>query len=127
MHASDDSSFQSAHDPALHSYGHPTPGAGASAASTWPVRGSANMFAGPFHSVAIMKSVLRSGPPSAHAAHPRSSSIVWSTSPPSRTRTQRLLGTSPYQTAFSVSGQMPSGTPPPSSAHTRRFERPPSV
>src|SRR5262249_11164924 len=92
------------------SYGQPAPGAGASAVSTWPVRGSANMFSGPFHTVAVMNSVLRPGPPSAHAAHPRSSSIACSTSPPSRTRTHCWLGTSPYQTAFSVSRQMPSGT-----------------
>ena len=36
---------------------------------------------------------------------------------------QRLLGTSAYQTAFSASAQMPSGTPSPSSAQTLRFDR----
>src|SRR5207302_191752 len=38
-------------------YGQPSPGAGASAMSIWPVRGSANMFSGPLHSLAIMKTV----------------------------------------------------------------------
>src|SRR5215470_5851878 len=49
------------------SYGQPAPGAGASAVSTWPVRGPANMLPGPFHTVAVINSVLRPGPPSAHA------------------------------------------------------------
>src|SRR5580700_8877129 len=59
------------------------------------------------------------------AKQPRSRLIVCKISPPSRTRTHRLLGTPAYQTAFSESRQMPSGTPSPRSAHTRRFERPP--
>src|SRR5437660_897477 len=62
-----------------------------------------------------------------HAKHPRSTSIVCSTSPPSRTRTQRLLGTSAYHTAPSSSMQIPSGTPLPRSAHTRRFDSTPSL
>jgi hypothetical protein len=41
-------------------YGQPTPGAGASTLSTWPARGPWNMFSGSRHSVAVMKSVLRS-------------------------------------------------------------------
>src|SRR5439155_26714617 len=85
------------------SYGQPSPGAGASTMRTWPVRGSANMFSGPFHSWAIMNSVRRSGPPSALAKQPRSNSMVSRTSPPSRTRAHRLFGTSAYQTAPSVS------------------------
>ena len=48
-------------------------------------------------------------PPSMHAKHTGSSSILCSTSPPSRTRTQRLFGTSAYQTAPSASMQIPSG------------------
>src|SRR5215212_8606544 len=71
--------------------------------------------------------VLLSTPPSMQAKQPRSRSIVCSTSPPSRTRTQRLLGTSPYQTAPSASRQMPSGAPLPSSAQTRWLERLPSA
>src|SRR5918995_6301044 len=49
-------------------YGQPAPGAGASAVSTWPVRGPVSMFSGPFHSVAIVNSVLLSAPPSAGEA-----------------------------------------------------------
>jgi hypothetical protein len=56
----------------------------------------------------------------------RSRSTVCSTSPPARTRTQRLFGTSAYQTAPSLSRQMPSGTPPRRSAHSLRFDRLPS-
>src|SRR5262245_31497421 len=56
-----------------------------------------------------------------HAKQPRF------TSPPSRTRTQRLFGTSAYQIAFSASRQMPPGTRPSRSAQARRFERPPSA
>jgi hypothetical protein len=37
------------------------------------------------------------------------------------------LGTSAYQTAFSASAQMPSGTPSPSSAQTLRLDRLPSA
>src|SRR5579864_2143408 len=111
----------------LPSYSQPTPGAGASTVSTWPVRAPSAMLVVPCHSVAIMNSVLLLAPPSAQAKHPRSRSIVCSTSPPSLTRTQRLLGTSPYQTAFSASRQMPSGTPLSRSAHTRRFDRLPSA
>jgi hypothetical protein len=44
------------------SYGQPARGAGASVAATWPVRGSANMFSGPLHTVAIMNSVRPSSP-----------------------------------------------------------------
>src|SRR5262245_65283434 len=40
------------------SYGQPAPGAGASAVSTWPVRGPANMLTGPFHTVAVINTVL---------------------------------------------------------------------
>jgi hypothetical protein len=80
----------------------------------------------PRHSFAIRNNVLLQIPPSMQAKQPRSRLIVCSTSPPSRTRTQRLLGTSPYQTAFSASMQMPSGAPSPRSAHTRCFDRVPS-
>src|SRR2546430_6779755 len=111
----------------LPSYGQPTPGAGASTTSTWPVRAPPAMLVVPLHSVATRNNVLLSAPPSAQAKQPRSKSIVCNTSPPSRTRTQRLLGTSPYQMAFSASRQMPSGAPSPRSAHTRRFDRPPSA
>jgi hypothetical protein len=48
------------------SYGQPTPGAGAWAVSTWPVRGSPVGFSGR-HVAAIMNSVFPSGPPSMHA------------------------------------------------------------
>jgi hypothetical protein len=51
------------------------------------------------------RSVVRA--PSMQAKHPRSRSIVGGSSRPSRTRTQRLLGTSPYQTAPSASERMP--------------------
>src|SRR5436305_9042817 len=61
------------------------------------------MLAGPSHSLTTMKSVVRCSPPSMHAKQPRSRSSVSSTSPPSRTRTQHLFGTSPYQTAPSAS------------------------
>src|SRR5437773_7336306 len=63
------------------------------------------MFSMPRHSVAIRNKVLLPTPPSMQAKQPRSRLIVCSTSPPSRTRTQRLLGTSPYQTALSASMQ----------------------
>jgi hypothetical protein len=43
-------------------YGQPTPGAGAWAVSTCPVRGSPVGFSGR-HSAAIMNNVLPSGPP----------------------------------------------------------------
>jgi hypothetical protein len=81
----------------------------------------------PRHSLSTMKRVALFTPPSMQAKQPRSRSIVCSTSPPSRTRTQRLFGTSPYQTAPSASRQMPSGTPPSRSAHTRRLDRLPSA
>ena len=68
-----------------------------------------NIACGPRHSVATTNSVRPSGPPRAHEKQPRSTSIVCSTSPPSRTRTQCRLGTSAYQTAPSASRQIPSG------------------
>src|SRR5436190_9563103 len=94
---------------ALASYGHPTPGAGALAISTWPVLAWATsaIFSMPPHSAAIMNKVLLPTPPSMHAKQPRSRLIVCNTSPPSLTRTQLLLGTSAYQTAFSASIQIP--------------------
>src|SRR4051794_15547817 len=58
---------------------------------------------------------------------PRSSSTVSSTAPPSATRTQRRLGTSAYQTAPVASTQIPSGTPSPSAAQTRRPDSVPSA
>ena len=70
-----------------------------------PMLGWALMFPMPRHSVAIRNKVLLPTPPSMQAKQPRSRLIVCSTSPPSRTRTQRLLGTSPYQTALSASMQ----------------------
>src|SRR5262249_50094523 len=105
--------------------GHPTPVAGASIVSTCPVRARATsgILFMPRHSVAIMNNVFLSGPPSMHAKQPRSILIVCSTSPPSRTRTHRLFGTSAYQTAFSASRQIPSGAPAPKSAQTCRFDR----
>src|SRR6266702_901392 len=50
-------------------YGQPTPGAGASTMSTWPVRSAnrASTFSVPRHSAASMNRVRRSGPPSMHA------------------------------------------------------------
>jgi hypothetical protein len=66
----------------LPSYSQPTPGAGASTVSTWPVRAPSATLVVPCHSVAIMNSVLSLAPPSAQAKHPRSSSMVFSTSPP---------------------------------------------
>ena len=56
-------------------YGQPAPGAGAWAVRIRPVRSSSAMVSGPRHSLATMKSVLLSVPPSAQAKHPRSSSI----------------------------------------------------
>src|SRR5580700_3407210 len=97
-----------------------------SAVTIWPVRGPAAICAVARDSVATMDSVLMFAPPSAQEKQPRSKVIVCSTSPPSRMRTQRLLGTSAYQMAFSASRQMPSGTPTPRSAHTRRFDKLPS-
>jgi hypothetical protein len=105
----------------------PARDAGASVVSTRPERGPVNMFSGPLHSCASINRVVPFVPPSAHAKQPRSRSIVASTCPPSRTRTQRLLGTSAYQRAFSASAQRLSGKPSPRSAHTRRFDRPPSA
>src|SRR5438552_18866192 len=92
-----------------------------------PMLGWALMFSMPRHSVAIRNKVLLPTPPSMQAKQPRSRLIVCSTSPPSRTRTQRLLGTSPYQTALSASMQMPSGTPSPTSAQALWLERLPSA
>ena len=71
-----------------------------------------------------MNSVLPSAPPSMQAKQKRSSSIRSSTSPPSRTRRQAFIAG--VQTAPSASRQMPS-PPSPSSAHTRRFDSPPSA
>ena len=82
-------------------YGQPTPGAGASTVSTWPVRGPSAMRSALRQTVATRNGVLLSTPPSMHAKHPRSRSIVSRASPPSRTRMQRLWGTSACQTAFS--------------------------
>src|SRR2546429_406072 len=98
------------HPSALHlGYGYPACGAGARTVSIWPVRDPPAIFSAPFHSVATINSVFLSAPPSIQAKHPRSSSIVCTTSPPSRTRTQRLLPTSAYQRAPSASRQIPSG------------------
>ena len=108
------------------SRGQPRPGAGARAVSRRPVGDEPVMLAGPFHWAATMNSVVSSAPPSMQAKQPRSTAIVCSTSPPARTRTQRLLGTSAYQTASSASMQIPSGTPSPRSAQTRRLESEPS-
>src|SRR5215211_180824 len=108
-------------------YGRPACGAGASMASTLPVRGPLPVASGPFHSWARMNRVLPSRPPSMQAKQPRSTSIVCRTSPPSATRAQHRLGTSAYQTAPSASMQMPSGTPSPRSAQVRRFESAPSA
>src|SRR4030095_7328167 len=47
-----------------------------------------------------MNNVRPSAPPSAHAKQPASTSICWRTSPPSRTRTQRLFAPSPSHAAF---------------------------
>src|SRR5579884_1768661 len=109
-------------------YGQPAARAGASAVSTWPV-GAAPGPNGVGNAAATMKRVRRSAPPSAQAKQPRSSEIASSTSPPSRTRTQQRAGTSAYQTAPSVSRQMPSGWLPGAavrSAQTRRLARRPS-
>src|SRR5215510_13159010 len=74
-------------------YGQPTPGDGASAVSIRPVRVRSVVLLRPRHSLTNMNNVLASSPPSMQAKQPRSKSIVCSTLPPSRTRTQRLLGT----------------------------------
>src|SRR5262249_9188941 len=107
-------------------YGHPAPASGATVVSTWPVRGSLATSSRPCHSRTTMNSVRPSSPPSAHEKQQRSSSIVSSISPPSRTRTHRSCGTSAYQTAPLASRQMPSGAASPSSAQTRRPLRLPS-
>jgi hypothetical protein len=65
------------------------------------------MFAGPFHSLAIMNSVLLSAPPSAQAKQPRSSSIVCSTAPSAGTTRNKIAATSapcrlPHATAGPV-------------------------
>lgn len=73
----------------------PRPIHATSMARIWPVGSPANMASGPRHSVAAMNRVRPSGPPSAQEKHPRSTLIVRSTSPPSRMRTHRALGTSP--------------------------------
>src|SRR6266566_2346661 len=90
-------------------YGQPARGADARIVRIWPVRDPSAICSAPFHSVATMKSVFPSAPPSIQAKQPRSSSTVWSTTPPSRTRTQCLLPTSAYQRAPSASRQIPSG------------------
>ena len=77
--------------------------------STCPVRSVPPVDIG--HCAATMNSVRPSGPPNAHEKHPRSTSTVLRTVPPSATRTHRLPGTSAYHTAFSASVQMPSGVP----------------
>src|SRR5215469_5884452 len=61
-------------------------------ASSCPVRrcATSGIFSMPRHSFAITKSVLLPGLPSMQAKPPRSRLMVSSTSPPSRTRTQRL-------------------------------------
>lgn len=79
------------------------------------------------HSLVVTNRVRPSAPPRAHAKPPRSSSTVCWTSPPSRTRTQLWCGTSAYQTEPSASTQMPSGTPPARSAHSRPGDRLPSA
>src|SRR6266487_2428918 len=86
------------------------------------------MFSVPRHSATIMNSVFPSSPPSMQAKQLRSSSIVCSTCPPSRTRTQVGLPSfvAEHQTAPSASRQIPS-PPWPSSSHTRRFDRLPSA
>src|SRR4051795_12873349 len=87
--------------------GYPAPGAGAGNLTTCPVvsrRGS-----GPPQCWATTNS-SGSGPLlSAHAKAPLSRSTVARISPPRRTRTQRLLPTSAYQTAPVASRQIPSG------------------
>src|SRR5262245_60647959 len=115
------------HSPGSSDYGHPACGAGAFTAITRPVRVRSVVLSTPRHSRVTMNNVAPSGPPSMQAKQPRSDSTVWSISPPSRTRTQRLLGTSAYQTAFSASMQMPSGTPSRRSAHVLRFDKCPSA
>src|SRR5213594_4323832 len=52
------------------SYGQPAPGVDTLAVSSWPVRPWSPMLAGPAHSRATMKSVLRSAPPSMQAQPP---------------------------------------------------------
>jgi hypothetical protein len=56
------------------------------------VREVSLVVASPRHSLTTINSVRPSSPPSMHAKHPRSKVIVCSTSPPSRTRTQRFVG-----------------------------------
>src|SRR6266446_7245640 len=116
-------------DPTQRNHGHPAPDAGAGIDSICPVRflATSTILSIPRHSVATMNNVFLLLPPSIHAKQPRSTRTVWSTSPPSRTRTQHLFGTSAYQTDCSASTQMPSGTPVPRSAQTRRFERLPPM
>src|SRR5262245_4660997 len=102
-------------------------GAGAFILITRPARLRSVVLSTPRHSRVTMNNVAPPGPPSMQAKQPSSDSTVWSISPPSRTRTQRLLGTSAYQTASWASMQMPSGTPFRKSAHVLRFDRCPSA
>src|SRR5947209_155031 len=88
-------------------YGQPTPAAGVSMVSTWPVCVSSVALSIPCHSRVTRNNVLRSSPPSIHAKHPRSNTIVCTTSPPSRTRTQRLSGNSADHTAHSAASTIP--------------------
>ena len=93
-------------------------------ATTWPVRGSANMFSGPLHTVAIMNSVRPSGPQRASEAP-----VV------KLDRLQDLAAFADAYTALvgdvavpdNAGGVVASGTPSPSSAQTRRLESPPSA
>ena len=75
---------------ATRGHGHPTPRAGASTTSTWPVRAAiaSSTPLTPCHSAARRKRDWRSGPPSMAAKMGRSCSIRCSTAPPSCTRRQ---------------------------------------
>jgi len=100
--------LQSANKQMFSFYCQPTWGESASSVSTCPVRACATsvILFMPRHSAAMINSVFFSMPPSMHAKQPRSTVTVWSSSPPSRTRTQRLLGTPAYHMAPSASMQI---------------------
>ena len=111
-------------------YGHPTPGTDTGSASSWPVRDSPSPSP-PARSPAPrvrrdeQRPTIRAAQHAGEAAPVEVDGRQYLAA--FRTRTQRRFGTSAYQTAFSASRQMPSGTPSPRSAHSRRLNRPPVV
>ena len=96
--------------------------------STWPVRGPANMSSGPLHLGRHheQRSSVRRRRACRRSSRGRARSSAAPRRPRARGRSA-CWGRRAYQTAPSASRQMPSGTPSPRSAQTRRLDRPPSA